>query len=252
VAEQRFLLFPQSNVLAFSTSTALRTIGSEFSFAEVRLDKRIPHSLELAVAEKQPVAALLTNTRLYAIDQEGTIIRELTTDELDRTPHLPEGAESVQADKLGVEAFEIGGTGTAAAGNKPTAPAKPTKNLLPVIVAEGTVKPGKTAVSKEALHLVRAIDDKIEAAAKAIPLWYTVDEDSQSVDVAMDGGWHAYWSALLPYQAQADRLGITLTEKVGDKLPTLEYIDLRYDEKIFLRYRQEAPKTGTTTTAPKK
>ncbi len=239
LAERRFLIIPQSNILAFDTSEAQERIGTKFSLSDITVIKRLPHQIDFTITEKQPVAAILTDTNLYAIDQTGAVIRELTKDELNRTPHLPEGAETVQADRIGVEAFEI-----PSSTDKKTV-AKPTKNLLPVIIDVGTAKPGKTAVSAETLALVRTIDEKASTATGTIPFWYAIDEDSQSVTVTMDGGWQVYWSALLPYQAQADRLAVTLREKVGDQLSRLIYIDLRYDEKIFLRFQPEPTKTDT-------
>jgi hypothetical protein len=232
---RRALLLPQSNVLAFGTSAALRRIGAEYSFASVTLARRLPHGLDLVVSEREPVAAVAEDGKLLVVDKEGVAIREFTKDELDQTPHLPDGVESVDSPQLGVEAFEVSGTGTRAA-------PKAVKNLFPLITGVGAAKPGKEAIDPETLALVLTMDARLRDVTGEIPLWYKVDEDTQSVDVAMEKGWHGYWSALLSYQEQADRLAVALREKVGDRRGELISIDLRYGEKLFLHMAKDDEK----------
>jgi hypothetical protein len=59
-------------------------------------------------------------------------------------------------------------------------------------------------------------------------------------------GWDAYFTTAIPFDVQGSRLGLILKEKVKDQRSNLQYVDLRYNEKVFFRMRDlPAPTTGT-------
>ena len=57
----------------------------------------------------------------------------------------------------------------------------------------------------------------------------------------MVGDWHILLATASPFDVQVERLSIVLKEKIGAKKSVLEYVDLRYNERIFFRL-----KDGTT------
>ena len=71
--------------------------------------------------------------------------------------------------------------------------------------------------------------------------WFTVDRSVDAVDATIAGDWHVFLGASIPFDTQGERLSLVLKEKVGGRKNELEYVDLRYNERIFFRYRQDAP-----------
>ena len=47
---------------------------------------------------------------------------------------------------------------------------------------------------------------------------------------------HVSLPTLIPFETQATRLSLVLREKIGERRGELEYVDLRYDERIFFRF----------------
>ena len=63
-----------------------------------------------------------------------------------------------------------------------------------------------------------------------------------SVEVAMESGWRVFLTSNAPFDVQASRLVIILRDKIGDRRSTLDYADLRYDERVFLRFKDGSTK----------
>ena len=67
--------------------------------------------------------------------------------------------------------------------------------------------------------------------------WFEKGEDGKSVDVTVGADWKILLSTALPFDAQAERLGVVLKEKIGARAADLDYVDLRYNEKIYFRMK---------------
>lgn len=288
-ASNALLIFPRNNVLLFSESSAKNAIKDAVYLDDISITKKLPDTVIVTVKEKAMRAVLERGGRLYAVDESGYVLRELTSKEHDMMPDLPPGLNAVSVEGLGAETVTVSGNGTmtdapsangagaangdgtAPAGTKadakpdaaaaaktdkksdkaaptapPAAPEPPPKNGWPLILdhnPEDAIKkparPGLQAYTPSTLTAILQANARLPDVTGETVRWYTPDESSNSVDATMGTGWHVFLATATPFDVQVDRLSIILKDKIGAKRGELEYVDLRYNEKIFYRLKDQ-------------
>lgn len=236
-------MFPRSNVLFFDTEKALADVSGHVALEQITVRKRFPHTIVVTAGEKIARAALDRDGRLYALDETGMIIRELSEDEITALGVLPPGMDAVPTQGLGAETVEVASAKPAVA---PTA--VPSKESVPLIMAApdartGTTQeaqPGATAVPSAAMRLILQAHVRLPDIADDTIRWFIVQPSSETIEAITTAGWKILMSSALPFDVQGDRLGIVLKEKIGARKASLDYIDLRYNERIFFRMKGEA------------
>ncbi len=286
-ASNALLVFPRNNVLLFSESSAKDAIKDAVYLDDIQITKKLPDTVLVTVKEKAMRAVLERGGRLYAVDESGFVLRELTSKEHDMMPDLPPGLNAVSVEGLGAETVTVSngkvndpsptsgeavskgaaaktaaaatntgakpsaaGTQPSAAAAKPQAPAAPpeppSKNAWPLILDHNPddaikkpARPGLQAYTPSTLTSILQANARLPDVTGETVRWYTPDETSNSVDAAMSGGWHVFLATATPFDVQVDRLSIILKDKIGPKRGDLEYVDLRYNEKIFYRLKHQ-------------
>lgn len=249
------LIFPRGNVLLFSESGARTAIEAAVFLDGVDIRKKLPGTVTVTIREKTIKAAMELGGRLHGLDESGFVVRELAGKEVAQMHDLPPGFNMVGVEGLGAESMEVP---SAPAPKDPKAdPAKEaetkakalkeSKNAWPLIIdkrapdpRKDRKKPGTQAFSAATLDLVLQANARLPDVTGEAIRWFVPDEASDSVDALMAGGWHVYLATATPLDVQADRLGLVLKEKVGSRKADLEYVDLRYNERIFYRLK-DAP-----------
>lgn len=244
--ERSMGIFPHRNILLFSASSAREAIGNKVFLESIELDKKLPNTLTVNISEKIPKAVLEHNGRLYAVDSNGFLIRELAEKEMAAMNDLPPGMNSVAVPGLGAESVNISPDPTTPPTALPptTEPAKPS-NILPLILdkfiegqsQETSDRPGSQAAPTSTISIILEAYGRLPDIIGTSVHWFEKGDDGKSVVVTTGGNWKIFLSTALPFDAQADRLAIVLKEKVKDRGPQLEYVDLRYNEKIYFRMK---------------
>ncbi len=236
--QRRALVLPQTSVFMFDTDGAKKDIADVFYFGSLEVKKRLPDTLVIDVSEKDMVATFLAGSRFVAVDADGYVIRDLTERESLMMNDLPDGLGAVVAGELGAEAVDIDDI---IGHEESPEELKRNENPTPLIIEKGneeTPIPGESVVGAEALSLILQCYAALPEVTGAGIRWFTVDPASDTIDVTLKSGWSVYLTTLLPFDVQRDRLSLVLKEKIGDRRAELEYVDLRYDERIFFRFRE--------------
>lgn len=251
-----WLILPTNNIFFFKEKTALAAMSKKFLFESVQVRKKLPHTVSIEVKEKEPRAVLVTGNRFLAVDPAGFVIRDLTEKEIYQLSDLPPGYSTVQVQGLGAESMDVStppDTKVTAPPSKTKGPAaaepvKKNKNPLPLIVepdpSSGQAtkkKPGDAAVAPTTLSLILEAYSRLPDIAGAGVRWFVVDDASDSVRVTMEGDWTVFLSTSVPFDIQGQRLMLVLKDKVGARKIELEYVDLRYNERIFFRFKGAVP-----------
>lgn len=256
------LAFPRRNILFFSEGAARKEIEKAIFLAGVDIRKKLPGTVVVTVREKTVKAVMERDGRLFALDESGFVIRELSGKELALMGDLPPGLVAVPVEGLGAESVDLSApppapapapakTGAAAAKKEEPAPDKTPekpKNAWPLILDKRSEddhkdvrKPGAQAFSSATIALILQANARLPDVAGEPVRWFIPDETSDSVDAVMAAGWHVYMATATPFDVQAERLSLILKEKVGARRPALEYVDLRYNERIFFRLKDGTP-----------
>lgn len=235
--KRRALVLPQASVFMFDTEAAQVDIRGKFYFDKLELRKRLPDSLVIDVSEKQIVAAFLAGTRFMALDDSGFVVRELTERESLMMKELPEGMGAVVTGELGAEAVDIDEISGADVDPEEI---KRNENPTPLILERdpsGNERvPGDNALSQDALALILQAYALLPDVTGSGVRWFSLDPSADTIDVSLKSGWSVYLTTLLPFDVQRERLALVLKEKIGERRAELEYVDLRYDERIFFRF----------------
>jgi len=236
---RRAIVLPQSSIFMFDVEGAKTDITDEFYFDRLEVRKRLPDTLVIDIGEKQMVATFLAGGRFLALDQSGFVIRELTERESMMMKDLPEGMGAVTAGELGAEAVDV--SEIAGATVDPDA-IKHNDNPNPLIIEKGggtaDYVPGYGAVAQDALALMLQAYALLPDVTGSGVKWFSLDPAADSVDVTLKAGWGVYLTTLLPFDIQRERLSLVLNEKIGERRAELQYVDLRYDERIFYRFKE--------------
>lgn len=240
--ERKLLVFPQSNIFNFSESQTRKKIGGVVALDELVIRKKLPHSLMIEVKEKPLAATYITSSRIYGIGVDGGIVRELSERELRKLRDLPSDLQAVNLSELDAESVSVTEI------QDPNSPVPEAKPQLPIIRDGEEVDgakaplPGKKVMEPTMLEFIARAYAELAGVAGSRPLWFTAKPSAETVEASMEGGWQVFFSSATPFEVQASRLSVVLKEKIGDKKSQLEYVDLRYDERIFFRLKNQPAK----------
>lgn len=235
------LVLPQSTVLFFDSEGVAKDIEKEFYLEELSVHKRLPGSLTVTVREIPKRAVLFGDQHFLAVSETGDVIRELTEKEVQRMSDLPPDIATVLVSALGAEMVEIDTLDPEAAAPTPRA-----GNDVPLLFDdehdddpyEDAFRPGDTAFAPATVALVLQANARLPDITGSAVRWFNIREKDETVDVTMEGDWHVYLTTAIPFDVQGERLSLILREKVGADRDRLQYVDLRYNERIFFKLRE--------------
>lgn len=247
LARRRFLLLPQSCIFVFDRAGMIKDVNKELFLDEFDLSQKLPDRLDIDIKERSLRAVLLTDKRFWALDESGIILRELSVREIESLGDLPPNIGSASVPELGAESMDVQPVETAEdkrAAAAAVVPFKNNANKFPLIIdrsGNGSAirdrLPGDTAFPQTVMTLILQANVRLPDLSGTRVRWFGVRDTAETVEATMDGDWLIYLTTLLPFDVQGTRLALVLKERIGSKKDALEYIDLRYNERIFFRFK---------------
>ncbi|MBU0624757.1 hypothetical protein KKF05_00255 [Patescibacteria group bacterium] len=239
--KRRWLIFPQTSIFLYNTNDVALDINKVFYFDQFEIHKKIPHTVLVSVREKTIAVTLYTANEFFALDESGFVIRNLTKRERIALNDLPEGLEIAEIGELGAESVKVadidGNTSEPSTEEK-----KRNSNSLPLIIDRSKVetkyKPGEEVLSANIIKTILEASERLPDITNSGISWFSFESAADTIEVALKDGWHIFLTTMIPFETQSDRLGLVLKEKISGRRSDLEYIDLRYDERIFFRFKE--------------
>jgi cell division septal protein FtsQ len=232
------LLFPQRSVFLFDKDAVSAEIEKVFHLEALTLKKRLPGSIVIDVTEIPKRAVLHADGRFLAVSATGTVIRELTDREVREIADMPPEIAAGIEQRLGAEMVEL----SALAPEDAADTVARNNNEFPLLFDDGggeAPSPGAALFSEPTLSIILQANTRLPDIAGSSVRWFTVRERDEAVDVTLAGDWHLYLTTTLPFEVQGERLALILKEKVGEDRSRLQYVDLRYNERIFIKMKDE-------------
>lgn len=188
-------LLGKNNLLLFSKSELGKILNEKFYLQNLIIKKKLPHTLIIALQEKQPVAVWRENDKYFYIDNEGGVINQV--DPLNISRHSYPLIENLTNIQIHDRKSNIN---------------KPTIDYILNLFAE----------FKNQKH-----NFDIER--------FIIDNDINTVKMAILGGPKIYFNTKEPVGEQAARLDLIVKGKLKDSFKTKEYINLRYGNNIYIK-----------------
>ena len=215
--KRRWLLFPETSILIASEEDISETLNERFVLESLSITKKPPHTLVIDLKERVSAILLqLPDGSQGLIDLQGTITRI----------YKPEEALEV-VPKQGPTLDEQQGHSRA---HYP--PLFDDKNDEITLRAQ--------AVRPEVVQAVIDLPKLFDARFNRAPYLTETHIDgmsSQTLRVVTSEGWAIYLDASGKLQEQLDNAQTILKTKVGPDRKNLNYIDVRFGDKIFFKLK---------------
>lgn len=213
---KRWLVLPQTSLLIVPEATVAAALNARYVLESLNVTKVPPHTLVIDLKERvSNVLMLLTDGSQALIGLDGMVTRLYETGGGLEVPKIGPNMESPQ--KI-----------------------KPAAYSLLYDDRVETLKLRDTAVSPE---VVRAVIDMHSAFSSVFGNAPTLGQTHldgsqvQTLRVVTSEGWAIYLNAADDLRAQLNHAQTILKTKIGGDRKNLEYIDVRFDDKIFFKLR---------------
>jgi cell division septal protein FtsQ len=194
-ADQRWLLFKQSNIFLFDKASAVTTILADYNFAGVEIRKAWPRTLDLKISERPYAFIFQEGSQLSYASADAYLIRE---------PAVQEG------DKKKYFILENKNPGT-------------------LIGAKD-----KISISNNYLNFIMDLSRNLAAYPELSVERFIIDQEFNTIKVKFVNGPQAYFNVKDDAVKQINLLLLVKKEKIKDNFSKTNYIDLRYGDRIFI------------------
>jgi hypothetical protein len=200
LAGRRWLFVPKDNILAVSSKELAERLRDEFpSIAEVSIAKDFPHTIRATIRERV----------LWGIYCQAHPIPEKPYP----CAYLDEGGTAFQ-EFSNVEGW-----------------------LLPIIIGSATPVLGKEIVSEGMLGYFRETKDVLGSVSVELLSLRESTTTPEDVSLATAEGWEIRIQKSHPVSEWFPILKTLLDKEIGTKRPQLEYVDLRFGQKVFYKLK---------------
>lgn len=194
MAQRRFLIFRQSNILLFSESWLRNNISQKFDPKSLTITKSLPHTLKIDIQEKTPSLIWITQEKYYLLEENGLASQEISKDNI--PANLPKVSDESNA----------------------------------------AVTVGREVITKDLTKLILDLKEKITEQTGIIITSFSVPtRQPVQINAIADKGFQIYFDPQSDIDSQIDKLKRIISEKLKDKLDSLQYIDLRIENRVYYK-----------------
>lgn len=213
--ENRFLIFSQGNLLIFDEKSAENKIKDNFPLEIVIISKRFPNKLKIIIGEKIPIANLALLEQKYDQKEENQAISTATTTAtsteryiyylIDKKGDILEKTEEINTQFPLIYDLK--------------------ENAQYPYLSEGKVS--------FILDLFEKFPQRIQGLN--ISSFEIGDSKESGLTVVTSENWKIYFDFNEDIIQQLDKLFLVLDQKIKDQRKNLQYIDLRFEDRIYYK-----------------
>ena len=209
MTQKRFWFWSQGNLLFFSQRQLIKTLLAQYPLERVGLNKKFPQTLVIKIKEKPLAAVWLAAGQRYYLDFFG-----VATGVVGENSNLV-----IEPGQKGTEIVRVDSQTLA----------------YPTVLdqSDRLVTVGQAATHPETVSFIGALDQLIKSRADFEVSHYVLTSPAaEDITLVTKDGWEVYFSLQDSAVNQANKLILILQKRVADR-SQLQYIDLRYGEKVF-------------------
>lgn len=196
-----WLVLKRDNIYLFPASLAEEKLKEQFLLQEIKIIKEYPGALRVEFKIKKPALRLSAENWLYTLDSSGEVIERLPTSEsASGTPKLSDGS-------------------------------------LPVITggADNLNIAAKAMDGELAFFIITVFNEIEQKTGVAVNSFSPVAESPSSLSLKTEEGWNVIFNIRINASEQIDKLAAVLKEQKLEERKKLNYIDLRFGDRIFYK-----------------
>lgn len=226
--KRKFILFSRQNYFVFDTNSLSNQLNATFLLNELEIKKNFPNTLFIKAKEKSDVLALLTNNNAFFVDTKGLVV-----------DLVPENFKIYSVDTEASATTTIDGM--------PVNPAKielfdEIMRKMPVVsitdIKEVNIR--DEALSEDFVTLILKVYQNLLNKLGVLPQLFNIEnfkDEESKMTVTTKDGWEIYFSTNEPIDSQLENLKVILIEQVGEDRELLNYVDLRFGDKVYFKMK---------------
>lgn len=217
--KRRFLIFPQNNLLFFSKNLVKEEIEKRLPIEEIDIRRLlIKKEIKIVIKDKLPVLVLEMKNKFYYLDKEGKPIKSFDKRVENNLP-LILFKSSLEEDKHK---------------KKEEGRGEKEEDLKKKEIKKKILSP---QISKERAKFIQQINKELPKSVSGLKAvsFIILDPDFSDLQVITSKNYSLYFDQEIPLKMQLDHLSLVINKKLKDK--NLDYIDLRYKDRIYYRER---------------
>lgn len=206
IKSRRFLIFQQDNLFIFDEKFLFKNIMAKYILNDLIIKKDLPSALRIQIKEKTSELVWVANSKNYYLDLSGTVISEISPASNAEMEESPEESP-----------LEVKFTG------------------LPKIYDESNkeVAIGEKVLSEEQALAIVEFTEKITQFTNAEIDFYKLTNEGEIRAVTKENWYILFANSNI--ENQLKKLDLILKEKIKDQRKNLEYIDLRFDDRVYYK-----------------
>jgi len=194
-AKKRYLIFSQTNIILFDSRVATNRIMEEYNLIDLKITKKLPGTLELKASERPYAFIFQEGSAYFYASADAYIISEPAVTDSDRAKY-----------------FILENKNNSLIGEK-----------------------NKINLTKEYLQFILDLSGQLAISNLAVER-YIIDQELNTLKVKFASGPLAFFNIRDVAASQVERLLLLLAKKpkMKDNFSKINYIDLRYGDRIFV------------------
>lgn len=194
-----WLVLKRDNIYLFPASEAEEKLKEQFLLQEIKITKQYPGALRVEFKIKKPALRLAAENWLYTLDSSGEILEKLAASgSASGTPKSDDGGLPVM-------------TGGA--------------DDLPIA--------SKVMDGELALFIITVFNEMEQKTGVAVNSFSPVAESPSSLKVKTEEGWNVILNIRISASEQVNKLAAVLKQQKIEERKNLDYIDLRFGDRIY-------------------
>ncbi len=212
LSKKTLFIFNQNNIFFFSKKKAINKLKEDYLIKDVKIKKLFFNTLKIEVKERVFSVVWVRDDNRYYLDFEGVSVKKVESNDT-MIERIDDYTEIIR-------------------------PKSDLGNNYPVIIdisgsQESTVA-GSQLVDKKTVDFILEVNEKLESADFNMSHYEIASRHSRDIVLVTNEGWKVNFNTIKPSSDQIDLLFFILTQKVNNR-GSLNYIDLRFEEKIFYK-----------------
>jgi len=208
--QKRFWLFSQKNVLFFNKKQLKASLAGSYLFSDIKIKKRIPGKIIIIIKEKDLSLVWMSGSEKYYLDLEGVVVKQIDSEQSE-AQQLKDGTSVIRAGIVN-------------------------ENYAIVYdQSNSSVSLGQSAIKPQLANFITELHNRLQSDANLESSYYSIASPfSDQIILTTVEGWQVYFRTTDTVSSQISRL-ITILQQRVDNRSRLEYIDLRFQEKVFYK-----------------
>ncbi|MBI2483638.1 hypothetical protein HYV71_00435 [Candidatus Uhrbacteria bacterium] len=213
-------LLKRSNMLIFDTHDAGTLLRDTFQVEQLLMKKRYPSTIEISIVAKPFRLIAYQGGSFYDITTRGAITREIDPESIEFYPSF-------------MLAYEQRGRGSL---SKPLDHEVPSIPLLYFDNDSTRLKLSSQPLSVDQIGHIGEMK-RLMDSTKIKAIFFRIQDNEPEYAAMTKYGWEARYTTLASPQAQFDRLQSLFNEKLSDRKREIDYVDLRFGNKVYYRFQ---------------